>query len=75
MRIKGTIGEIKAAHYLKSNGFELLKQNYYTRFGFSRHLANEIYLPDETSTNRLLAVELVKGSMTNLSGPLLRHTY
>ncbi len=49
--------------------------NYYTRFGFSRHLANEIYLPDETSTNRLLAVELVKGSMTNLSGPILRLTY
>ena len=49
--------------------------NYYTRFGFSRYLANEIYLPDETSTNRLLAVELVKGSMTNLSGPLLKLTY
>ena len=49
--------------------------NYYKRFGFSRCLANEIYLPDETSTNRLLAVELVKGSMTNLSGPLLRLTY
>ena len=49
--------------------------NYYERFGFSRHLANEIYLPDEASTNRLLAIELVKGSMTNLSGPLLRHTY
>lgn len=33
MRIKGTIGEIKAASYLKGNGFELLKQNYYTPFG------------------------------------------
>ncbi len=33
MRVKGTIGEIKAASYLKKNGFELLKQNYYTPFG------------------------------------------
>ena len=46
--------------------------NYYKRFGFSRHLAAEIFLPDKISTNRLLAIELVKGSMTNLSGPLLR---
>ncbi len=66
MRIKGTIGEIKAAHYLKSNGFELLKQNYYTRFGEIDIIAKKHHQV------HIIEVKLLKREMIHL-GYKLNH--
>ena len=45
---------------------------YYGRFGFSNSLMRGIYINDKASSERLLGAELVDGSMSSLSGPLLR---
>ena len=40
--------------------------------GFSNSLMRGIYINDKASSERLLGAELVDGSMSSLSGPLLR---
>ncbi len=46
--------------------------SYYRRFGFSRQFMGKVYLSDKINNDRLLGIELVKGSMVNLSGPLMK---
>lgn len=41
---------------------------YYTRFGFKRALAKQIAFPPPTNPNRILANELVPGSMDKVTG-------
>lgn len=41
---------------------------YYRRFGFTRELAKQLDYPPPTNPNRLLARELVPGSMAGVSG-------
>ena len=45
--------------------------DYYKRFCFSQHLVEGIYLQDKTRNERLLGLEIVEGSLSNLVGPIL----
>jgi len=43
-------------------------ENYYTRVGFSRQLAQNLTMPGQQDESRLLAHELVEGALKNISG-------
>lgn len=45
-------------------------ESYYSKFGFSKNIANKIYLNDSVSSERLLGNELTAGSMASVKGPL-----
>lgn len=45
---------------------------YYSRFGFRRTLAEALEYPRPVNTSRVLAKELVPGSMQNVTGPVRR---
>jgi len=45
---------------------------YYSRFGFKRSLATNIVFPPPTNPNRILAQEIVPGSMAEISGDVRR---
>ena len=45
-------------------------ERYYSKLGFSRKCAQNIYMPGQEDESRLLALELVEGSFNGVSGVL-----